>query len=82
MAEGMRSVEGVAWGLAESGIAGPQGSRRSPKPAGSVTFAVAGPADRERVVEEQVPGSRVDVMRAIADRALRLLLDELQAAAG
>jgi PncC family amidohydrolase len=80
MAEGMRTVDGVAWAVAESGIAGPQGSRRSPKPAGSVTIAVAGPHDVLRVVEEVLPGSRVDVMRGIAQRALVLLLEELQAA--
>lgn len=80
MAEGMRSTEGVAWGVAESGIAGPQGSRRSPKPAGSVTIAIAGPGGSLRVVEELLPGTRVEVMRGIAERTLTLLLEGLQAA--
>src|SRR5690242_221858 len=41
MAEGIRDQAGVQYGVAESGIAGPLGSRRSPKPVGSVVIAVA-----------------------------------------
>jgi PncC family amidohydrolase len=76
MAEGLRTVSGAAYAIAESGIAGPVGSRRSPKPVGSVVIAVATPAGT--VAEEHVfPGTRVQVMEAIAGRALELLKEQL-----
>jgi PncC family amidohydrolase len=76
-AEGLRAAMGTAWAIAESGIAGPQGSRRSPKPVGSVAIAIAGP--NGTVSEEQLfPGTRVQVMEQIADRALAWLLELLR----
>lgn len=76
-AEGLARAMSTAWAVAESGIAGPQGSRRSPKPVGSVAIAIAGPGGT--VSEEVVfPGTRVAVMEAITDRCLRLLLDRVQ----
>jgi nicotinamide mononucleotide (NMN) deamidase PncC len=70
---------GPAWAVAESGIAGPQGSRRSPKPVGSVVIACAGP--NGTVVEEHVlPGTRAQVMTHIAKRTLELLREQLKAA--
>ncbi len=78
-AEGLRAAMGTAWAVAESGIAGPQGSRRSPKPVGSVAIAIAGPDGT--VSEEQVfPGTRVQVMEQIVERCLKLLLEQIQAA--
>ncbi|GIW12589.1 MAG: hypothetical protein KatS3mg062_0028 [Tepidiforma sp.] len=75
-AEGLRRALGCAWALAESGIAGPQGSRRSPKPVGSVVIALAGPSGT--VTEEHLfPGSRVEVMAQIAQRSLELLHESL-----
>lgn len=77
-AEGLRRALGCDWALAESGIAGPQGSRRSPKPVGSVVIALAGPAGT-RCEEHLFPGSRVEVMEQIAERALQLLAESLEA---
>ena len=78
-AEALRVAMGPAWAVAESGIAGPQGSRRSPKPVGSVAIAVAGPGGT--VSEEQVfPGTRVQVMEQIVERCLNLLLERIQSA--
>lgn len=78
-AEALRRMTGVAWTVAESGIAGPLGSRRSPKPVGSVVIAVAGP--NGTVAEEIVfPGTRVQVMEQIAQRALEMLRDAIAAA--
>ncbi len=78
-AEALRAAMGTVWAVAESGIAGPQGSRRSPKPVGSVAIAVAGPDGT--VSEEQVfPGTRVEVMEQIVDRCMKLLLVQIQAA--
>ncbi len=81
MAAGMRTAAGVAWAVAESGIAGPQGSRRSPKPAGHVAIAVAGP-DGVRAAEHQFQGSRVEVMAQIAEQCLIELAAALREAAG
>ena len=78
-AEALRRMTGVAWTVAESGIAGPLGSRRSPKPVGSVVIAVAGP--NGTVAEDIVfPGTRVQVMEQIAQRALEMLRDAIAAA--
>ncbi len=75
-AEAMRRATGAAWAVAESGIAGPQGSRRSPKPVGSVAIAVAGPYG-PRAEEHLFPGTRVQVMEQITQRALELLAESL-----
>jgi PncC family amidohydrolase len=76
-AEGLTRAMGTAWAVAESGIAGPQGSRRSPKPVGSVAIAIVGP--NGTVSEEQVfPGNRVQVMEKITQRCLELLLERIK----
>ena len=75
-AEAMRRATGAAWAIAESGIAGPQGSRRSPKPVGSVAIAVSGPSGTN-AREVLLPGTRVEVMRQISQEALTLLLAAL-----
>lgn len=69
MAEGLRREAGVAWVVAESGIAGPQGSRRSTKPAGHCSIAVAGPWG-VRAAEHRFGGGRIQVMAAIAAQCL------------
>lgn len=78
-AEGLKRALGPAWTVAESGIAGPQGSRRSPKPVGSVAIACSGP--NGTVTEETVfPGTRAEVMAQISQRVLELLVDQVTAA--
>jgi len=78
-AEGLKRALGPAWTVAESGIAGPQGSRRSPKPVGSVAIALCGPGGT--VSEEHVfPGTRAEVMVQISQRVLELLLEHVRAA--
>jgi len=77
-AEGFRNTTGVDFTIAESGIAGPQGSRRSPKPVGFVVIAVAGP-DGTVVREHQFPGTRVQVMEQIAQQSLEMLAELLGA---
>lgn len=78
-AEGLKRALGPAWTVAESGIAGPQGSRRSPKPVGSVAIACSGP--NGTVTEEKVfPGTRAEVMAQISQRVLELLVDQVTAA--
>lgn len=76
MAEGIARLAGVQYGVAESGIAGPLGSRRSPKPVGSVVIAVTGPGGT-KAEEHEFPGTRVQVMEAITQRALEMLREAL-----
>ncbi len=73
MARGARRFFGADWGVAETGIAGPQTGRRSAKPVGLAWVAVAGPV--ERVVEVRTgSGRRALNRRAFARAALDLLL--------
>jgi PncC family amidohydrolase len=76
MAEGLREQAGVDFALAESGIAGPLNGRRSSKPVGSVVIAIAGPTGTA-THDLVLPGTRVEVMQQIAERALSLLADSL-----
>jgi PncC family amidohydrolase len=78
MASGFREKSGADYCVAESGMAGPQTGRRSAKPAGTSVIAVASP---ERVVSGEwlFEGSRVEVMRQIAQAALEMLAGELGA---
>jgi PncC family amidohydrolase len=78
-AEAMRKATGAAWAVAESGIAGPQGSRRSPKPVGSVAMAVAGPTGTS-ATEVVLPGTRAQVMAQISERVLEMLREALKGA--
>lgn len=72
LAEAMRERSGAEFALVESGIAGPRDGRRSSKAAGTVAIAVATPEGT--VVEEDfLPGTRVEVMARIAQRALEVL---------
>lgn len=81
MARNLREITGVGFAVAESGIAGPLGSRRSPKPVGSVVIAVVGPGGT--IVEEHLfPGSRVEIMARIAQRALEMLHEQIAATKG
>ena len=79
LARAVQAQLGATWGLAETGIAGPQTRRRSSKPAGLVYLAVAGRV--ARVVERRTAlGDRSANQRAFADAALDLLLEALAAA--
>jgi len=82
MARAIRDNAGVTWGLATTGIAGPTGGSKE-KPVGTVYIGVAhaGPwgsgdswADADRYVFD---GSRTQIKRRIADRALEDLLAAL-----
>lgn len=77
MARGFRERSGATYCLAESGMAGPQTGRRSAKPAGTAVIALAGPGG---VVSREFlfVGSRVEVMRQIAEAALTMLADAIR----
>lgn len=72
----LRERTGATYAVAESGIAGPQGSRRSGKPVGTVVLGVAS-ARGTHVEQHVLPGTRAEVMARIAEQALRALHDVL-----
>lgn len=81
IAEQLRARAGVAYALAESGIAGPQGPRRSGKPVGSVVLGIAS-AGGTQVEQHVLPGTRAEVMMRISEQALLSLRNTLVSSAG
>ncbi|MGI8423194.1 MAG: CinA family protein [Chloroflexota bacterium] len=79
MAAAVRETLGATWGVAETGIAGPQTGRRSSKPAGQVYLAVDGPVT---AVRAHVTGlaQRAANQAAFTRLALELLLESLRRA--
>lgn len=79
MARGARDAGGVTWGVATTGVAGPTGGSDE-KPVGTVYVAVAhagewGSGDSWCDVERYgFDGSRTEIKRRIAERALEDLL--------
>ena len=71
IAESVRERAGVAYAIAESGMAGPIAGR-SAKPIGGCCFAVATP-EGTRTDEVHFTGSRVAIMEQIAEHALTML---------
>lgn len=75
MAEGVRRELGTAWGLATTGVAGPEPQHG--QPVGTVFAAVAGPQGGAVVRELSLDGDRAAIREASVRSALRLLRDEL-----
>ncbi|MFI5491139.1 CinA family protein [Actinoplanes sp. NPDC051859] len=75
LAEGARSRCGADWGLATTGVAGPE--PQDGKPVGMVFVAVAGPA-RTQVRQLKLTGSRADIRHETITSVLALLVDELR----
>lgn len=73
LAEAVRARTGATWGVGETGVAGPQGGRRSRKPTGLGYVAVCGASGT--VVEEVATGvdDRSANQTAFAAAALSLL---------
>ncbi|EPX58652.1 competence/damage-inducible protein CinA domain protein [Cystobacter fuscus DSM 2262] len=65
------------WAVAETGIAGPTGGTPL-KPVGLAFLAVVRRGERAAVERHVFTGDRSDVRRAIADRAMALLLARLE----
>ena len=71
MAERIRTMHGAAWGLSETGAAGPSGNRYG-DPAGHACMAVDGPAQQVRTIATG-GAERPANMRLFAAEALSLL---------
>ena len=78
LAESMRERLGATWCIAESGLAGPTGSRFG-APAGQVTVSVAGPVVRTEVSETGLSDREANMVE-FASRGLLLLSLAIQEA--
>jgi len=75
MAQGVRERVGSSYGVATTGVAGPDPAEG--KPVGLVFVAVAGPSGVE-VRELQLAGERADIRAGAVDAALGLLMSALE----
>ncbi|MEV7417648.1 nicotinamide-nucleotide amidohydrolase family protein [Streptomyces sp. NPDC089919] len=75
MAAGVRRVLGAAWGIATTGVAGPD--PQDGQPVGTVYVAVAGPAGG-KTAALRLNGSRTEIRRESVRRVLELLSSELR----
>ncbi len=75
MAAGVRRVMGASWGIATTGVAGPE--PQDGQPVGTVFVAVDGPGSR-KTVRLRLNGSRTEIRRESARTVLGLLSDELR----
>ncbi|MBF6045331.1 nicotinamide-nucleotide amidohydrolase family protein [Streptomyces sp. NRRL B-1677] len=80
MARGVRRLLGADWGLATTGVAGPD--VQDGKPVGTVFVAAAGPGGRTRVRELSLDGDRSRIRSESVRAVLELLLNELTENAG
>jgi nicotinamide-nucleotide amidase len=71
MARGVRDGLSATWGLATTGVAGPD--PQDGKPVGTVHVAVAGPGGEARVRSPRLTGNRARVRAATVTIALQLL---------
>ncbi|MFD8329023.1 CinA family protein [Streptomyces lydicus] len=75
MAEGVRRVLGADWGIATTGVAGPE--PQDGQPVGTVFVAVRGPGGAGEVRRLALTGDRDRIRRDTIDAVLALLLSEL-----
>ncbi|MFI1971308.1 damage-inducible protein CinA [Streptomyces cinnamoneus] len=80
MARGVRTLLRADWGLATTGVAGPE--RQDGKDVGTVFVAVAGPGGSSSVQELSLNGDRVGIRAESVRAVLALLLRELAGNAG
>ncbi|WP_329041071.1 CinA family protein [Streptomyces sp. NBC_00178] len=75
MAVGVRRILGADWGIATTGVAGPE--PQDGKPVGTVFLAVAGPEGVPKVAALRLNGGRADIRRESVRTLLELLSGEL-----
>ncbi|MBB5123072.1 damage-inducible protein CinA [Streptomyces eurocidicus] len=75
MARGVRALLGADWGVATTGVAGPDA--QDGKPVGTVFVAAAGPAGATAVRELSLDGDRARIRAESVQAVLELLLGEL-----
>ncbi|MFF5564185.1 CinA family protein [Streptomyces sp. NPDC012623] len=75
MAAGVRRLLDTTWGVATTGVAGPD--PQDGQPVGTVYVAVAGPLDTGKVVALRLNGERADIRKESVRSVLGLLLSEL-----
>ncbi|MEU3223097.1 nicotinamide-nucleotide amidohydrolase family protein [Streptomyces sp. NPDC006976] len=75
MAAGARRVLGADWGVATTGVAGPE--PQDGQPVGTVFVAVSGPRGSGKVAALRLNGDRADIRKESVRSALDLLSGEL-----
>nr|WP_202514769.1 MULTISPECIES: nicotinamide-nucleotide amidohydrolase family protein [unclassified Streptomyces] len=75
MATGARRALGADWGVATTGVAGPES--QDGRPVGTVFVAVSGPHGTGKVAALRLNGDRADIRRESVRSALDLLSGEL-----
>ncbi|WP_255955917.1 CinA family protein [Streptomyces odontomachi] len=75
MARGVRGVLETDWGLATTGVAGPE--PQDGQPVGTVFIAVSGPSGQEKVAELGLNGDRAEIRMETVRSVLTLLLRQL-----
>lgn len=75
MAAGVRRALGADWGVATTGVAGPE--PQDGQPVGTVFVAVCGPSDAGKVTALRLNGGRADIRMESVRSVLELLSGEL-----
>ncbi|WP_240137930.1 CinA family protein [Streptomyces sp. MUM 178J] len=75
MAAGVRRALGAGWGLATTGVAGPD--PQDGAPVGTVFLAVSGPEGQEKVAALRLNGDRAEIRMESVRSVLELLFGEL-----
>ncbi|MDQ1007943.1 nicotinamide-nucleotide amidase [Streptomyces sp. V4I23] len=75
MAAGVRGRLDAVWGIATTGVAGPE--PQDGQPVGTVYVAVSGPSGAGKVAALRLNGDREEIRRESVRRVLDLLSDEL-----
>ncbi|MFJ8077437.1 CinA family protein [Streptomyces sp. NPDC096176] len=75
MAAGVRELMGADWGVATTGVAGPEA--QDGQPVGTVFVAVAGPGGTGKVAALRLNGDRGEIRRESVRSVLELLREEL-----
>ncbi|MFG2718317.1 CinA family protein [Streptomyces sp. NPDC048416] len=76
MAAGVRKALGASWGIATTGVAGPE--PQDGRPVGTVYVSAVGPAGAKKTVALRLNGDRAEIRRESVRSVLELLSSELR----